>query len=110
MVAAVVFVKCSQKYGIKSAVQWVALLVVALLPLSLAAGLMRRPVEFLWSTATAEKRLVMIGIPLVAFICAIKQHGIGTALAYALQIAVFVSILCLCGFGVLLVVVASGGQ
>ncbi|MGC2662042.1 MAG: hypothetical protein WA324_29115 [Bryobacteraceae bacterium] len=108
IVAAIVLVKCSKRYGIKDTVQWAALLVLSLFPLSLAGGLLARPVKFLWTTASAQTRIVMIGVPLVAFIATIKQKGIGTALAYALQIAVFVAFLCMCGFGLLALVVGSG--
>jgi hypothetical protein len=108
IVAAIVFVKCAGKFGLRTALQWACLLVVALFPLSLFGGLMLRPAKFLWSTASIETRVAIVGVPLVVFIATVKRNGVGTALAYVLQVAVFLAAVCLIGFGLVLMVMVIG--
>lgn len=108
IVAAVVFVKCSKQYGIKSAVQWAALLVLSLFPFSLAGSLMARPVKFLWMTAKPEFRFGIVAAGLIGFTAAVKSIGLAETLRYAFAYAGFIAAVFLIGFGFLLILMVIG--
>jgi hypothetical protein len=106
LIAAVfLFVKCAGKFGFRKTLQWAAVLIISVFPLSLAGALVARPLEFLWSTG---ERMAVAGAALAVFVAAIKRFGWGGALSYGFQIAGFVSAVVLIGFSILLIVLVIG--
>lgn len=105
--ALVLFVKCAGRFGFRKTLQWAALLIISLFPLSLAGGFIARPLQFLWNAAGAGERFAVVGAAVAGAVVTVKRFGVGTALAYLLQIAMFVAFLVLVGAGLVLVMIGS---